>query len=249
MVQVYFPTENLEFNIARGLVRDTFDVHKFGSNSNIGNGVANIETVWDGSNLYPWSTWDSGADNIYLASTNSADTSRQIEIQGLDASYNLQTETVTLNASDATTAVATTNTFIRVFRMRNTGSTTCAGNITAKYASSGGTTIAQITAGNEQTLMAIYTVPANHDAYLLQLEGSSKKNNEITMRLAIRSFGGVFRNNHQCSFIGNQYLYPYSIPFKIEPKSDIDIRAFAGAAGVSVDATFNMVLIKNPIGP
>lgn len=246
---VYFPMDDVYLNVARGLVKDTFDVHKFGSNPSIGNGLANIETIWDGSNLYPWSTWDSGADNLYLGSTNSVDTSVQVEVQGLDENYNILTETVTLDGTDpSTTSVATIGTFIRVFRMRNTGSKSIVGNVQAKYGSSSGTVLAQITDGNNQTLMALYTVPAGYKAYLLQLEGSSKKNNEITMRFVVRNFGGVFRTNHQCSFIGGQYLYPYSVPFEIDEKSDIELRAYAGSAGVSCDATFNMVLIKKPLG-
>jgi hypothetical protein len=245
---VYYPMDDVYLNIARGLVKDTSDIHKFGANPSLGNGLANIETIWDGSNLYPWSTWDSGADNLYLASSNSADTSRVIEVQGLDENYNLQIETVTLNASDATTAVATANTYIRVFRMRNVGSTGIAGNVTAKYGTSGGTTVAQITDGNNQTLMCIYTIPAGYKGYLLNFELSSGKNDEIHTKLFIRDFGGVFRLNHQAAFAQIQYNYKYSVPFEINEKADIDLRAYAGSAGVDISGTFNLILMKKPLG-
>lgn len=244
----YYPTEDTYLNIARGLVRDTFDVHKFGSNSALGNGLENIETIWDGSSLYPWATWDAGANTVFLASSQSGDTSRVVEIQGLDANYDALTETITLDGSDGTTAVESTNEYIRLFRMRNVGSTDISGNVTAKYGASGGTTVAQITGSANQTLMCVYTIPSGYKGFLLQFEGSSKKNAEITMKLTFRDFGQVFRTIHQCSFIGGQYDFNFSVPLAVEAKTDIDVRAFAGSAGVSVDATFNLVLIKNPLG-
>ena len=245
---VYFPTEDTHLNIARGLVKDTFDVHKFGANPSLGNGSANIETIWDGSNLYPWSSFGSGS-LLYLKSSSSSDTSRQIEIQGLDTNWDLQTETVTLDGTDPTaTAVVTENQFIRVFRMRNTGSTDVIGNITAKVTSASGTTVAQITDGNNQTLMCVYSVPRNYKAYLLNLESCSAKNEEITIKFFIRNFGGVFRLQHQAKFTAAQYNYNFTIPLEFDAKSDIDFRAFAGNTGVDITGTFNLVLIKQPIG-
>lgn len=244
----YYPTEDTYLNIARGLVRDTFDIHKFGSNSALGNGIANMETVWDGSSLYPWATWDAGANTVFLASSQSGDTSRVVEIQGLDANYDELTETITLDGSNGTTAVESTNEYIRLHRMRNVGTTDISGNVTAKYGASGGTIVAQISGSHNQTLMSIYTIPAGYKGFLLQFEGSSKKNNEITMKMTFRDFGQVFRTIHQCSFIGGQYDFNFSVPLAVEAKTDIDVRAFAGSAGVSVDATFNLVLIKNPLG-
>lgn len=245
---VYFPTEDTHLNIARGLVKDTFDVHKFGANPGVGNGVANIETIWDGSNLYPWSSFGSGS-LLYLKSDDSDDTSRQIEIQGLDTNWDLQTETVTLDGTDPTaTAVVTENQFLRVFRMRNTGSTDVVGNITAKVDSASGTTVAQITDGNNQTLMCVYSVPQNYKAYLYNLESVSAKNEEITIKFFVRNFGGVFRLQHQAKFTASQYNYNFSIPLEIDEKTDIDFRAYADSTGVDVTGTFNIVLIKQPIG-
>ena len=244
----YYPTEDTYLNIARGLVRNTFDVHKFGSNSALGNGLENIETIWDGSSLYPWATWDAGANTVFLASSQSGDTSRVVEIQGLDANYDALTETITLDGSDGTTAVESTNEYIRLFRMRNVGSTDISGNVTAKYGASGGTTVAQITGSANQTLMCVYTIPTGYKGFLTNIEGSSRKSEEITMRMTLRNFGQVFRTIHQGSFIGGQYNFDFSVPFAIDAKTDIDMRAFGGSSGNSVDGTFNLVIIKNPLG-
>ena len=130
-------------NLARGKLRNAYHVHKFGRNTSLSNGVD--ETIWDGSSLYPWATWDAGANTVFLASSESDDTSRVVEIQGLDANYDALTETITLDGSDGTTAVESTNEYIRLFRMRNVGSTDISGNVTAKYGASGGTTVANLT--------------------------------------------------------------------------------------------------------
>ena len=82
-------------------------------------------------------------------------------VSGLDANYDEVSEAFTLNGSGTYT---TTQTFLRVFRAYVTGSTAPAGNITI----SNGSTYAQITAGENQTLMAVYTVPAGKSLYVYQ---------------------------------------------------------------------------------
>ena len=236
--------DDWKLNLARNKLRNAFHVHKFGANSSPANGVE--ETVWDGSNLYPWSTWDAGDDNVYLKSDDSDDAGITVFIQGLDADYNLQSEVVTLDAVDpSTTAVASSNTYIRLFRMYNTSSQQEVGDISAHYGSSSGTKVAQITAGEGQTLMAVYTIPAGHVGLLVEWDFSGSANAALDARLLVRPSGNVFRNQHQAATYGGQYNKEFTVPLRFTEKSDIDVRVTAGTGSATIGSNFELVVVED----
>lgn len=235
--------DDWKLQAARGKLRNAFHVHKFGRNSAPANGVE--ETVWDGSNLYPWATWHTGgADNVYLKSSATGDESKTIFIQGLDADFNVQSETVTLDAADSTTGVASANTYVRLFRMYNSGATDFVGNVGAHYGSASGTLVAQVLIGQEQTLMAVYTVPAGHTAYLMKYDFSGSANSAISSRLLFCEPNGVFRVQHSGSVYGGQYDYAFDIPLAVPEKTDIDLRVTAGTGAAIIGANFNLIAVK-----
>ena len=223
--------------IAVGNVKNTSHINKFGYNSSVG---SSYETITDlGTNNLPTS-----AAVVSVVSASTADTSagtgaRTVEIQGLDADYNLKTETVTMNGQ---TAVTTTATFIRVFRMRvataGTGEVN-AGNITASISSSD---VARINADEGQTLMAVYTVPANKTAYLVKFQGSISKNQEAQFQLRARESSGAWNVKGLWGTFAASVNYDYPVPLKFEEKTDIQIRAKAGATS-EVGAIFDLILI------
>lgn len=234
--------DDWKINAARGKLRNAFHVHKFGRNTAPANGVE--ETVWDGSTLYPWSTWDAGADTVYLKSSATGDESKTIFIQGLDANFNLQSETVTLDAADSTVGVASANTYVRLFRMYNTGSVPFVGNVGAHYASAAGTLVARVLIGQEQTLMAVYTVPAGHTAYLMKYDFSGNANSAIASRILFCEPNGVFRVQHSGAVYGGQYDYAFDIPLAIPEKTDIDLRVTASTGAALIGANFNLLVVK-----
>jgi len=241
-VSTFLFGDDWKLNVARGKLRNSFSVHKFGRNTAPANGVE--ETVWDGSNLYPWATWDAGADNVYLKSSATGDESKTIFIQGLDADFNLQSETVTLDASDSTTGVASANTYVRLFRMYNTGNTDFVGDVGAHYGSAGGTLVAQILIGQGQTLMALYTIPAGHTAYLMKYDFSGSANAAISSRLLFCEPNGVFRIQHSGSVYSGQYAYEFQVPLSIPEKTDIDLRLTAGTGSAVLSANFDLLVVK-----
>ena len=148
--------------VAKGDFTGYTNVSKFGNNPSVKS--AGFETIWDGSNLYPWPT---SAQTLDIVSDNANDDvastgARTIEIQGLDSNWDLQTVTYDM---DGTNTVTTTESFLRVFRARivTAGSSeTNEGTITMNHTTSGDL-LAQIsynTIGQGQTLMACYTIPA-----------------------------------------------------------------------------------------
>ncbi len=98
MASMYLSPEHF-IQIAAGNVHDTSHINKFGYNPSVG---LQYETVHDGSNIYSYPTTAAVASVV-----GSSDAGAVIEIQGLDADYNLQTENVTVGSSSA-------NTFIRI---------------------------------------------------------------------------------------------------------------------------------------
>ena len=56
----HYPTGNLGLNIARGLVKGTTYIHKFGAVPSMSTNTTG--TVWDvGDTLYPWSAFASAS--------------------------------------------------------------------------------------------------------------------------------------------------------------------------------------------
>lgn len=168
-----FGPRDTDLQVARGKTPAQTGVNKFGRSPDIGTAAALPKDVWDVSNsAYNWMTSASALD---VSSSSTADDgdpagtgAQTIKIEGLDSSWNAQTETVTM---DGTSTVTTSNTWIRVNRayVVTAGSGDAnAGNITIQV-TGGGATVAYIGAGNGQTLMAVYTVPNGKKLYLRKM--------------------------------------------------------------------------------
>ena len=154
--------------VAKGNVNKHSAVNKFGRNTEIDTTTL-PEDIWDAGGEWVAPTIARIHD---IASTSTNDSSldkgmRTVNIQGLDANFDLQSETVVLNG---TTNVPTVNSYTRIFRMygETFGSdSTNLGDITAT-AQTDATVTAQITTGKGQTLMAIYTIPNGKTGYVTQ---------------------------------------------------------------------------------
>lgn len=80
------------------------------------------------------------AATYYIYSDNSADTNKNVFIEGYDNSGNFKSETVTTNNSNGTTPVATANTYVGISKCYSKTSTLYAGNVYISDNSGGGTT-------------------------------------------------------------------------------------------------------------
>jgi len=232
------------WQIRRGLVREK-GLFKFGFNPIVGTELA---TIWSQGGLYSYLT---SASILKISSSNTNDTSegtgaRTVQLRGLDANYDEVTETVILNGQ---TAVNTNNQFIRINRMIVLSAGTGGANAGVIYAGTGTVTTgvpenkyATIAIGDNQTLMALWTVPRNHTAYIYTLQlstGSSSTNKFVTGRLAIREFGGTFAIKYITSFANTKIYVDLPIPIVAGEKSDIELRAITSSQtdGVSGDIT------------
>ncbi len=225
-------------DIARGAERDYIGEHKFGSNPNL---VSGSQSIWTQGGLYPWSQFDAGARTLYIISTSASDTA-SIEIFGLNANWELQSETLQMAGL---TAVPTTKTYRRIYRMIYDHSASNAGIISARTLSGTGTVEANITAGTAQTLMAVYTVPKGYNAYLCQVTVGIGKGGDASFRLYTRDnyYGASYFNiKSDVNLYQTTISQDYTVPLRIKQQTDMDFRALTTGNNFSATASFDLIL-------
>ena len=158
--------EPFELQVGRGLITNHQLVEIFGYSTQIG-GTA-LGPLWEGlSQSGGTYTYPSSAGVVVLLSASGAtDAGLTIQVNGLDSSYNLLSESVTLNGSGTAT---TTNSFFRINGMFVTNGVN-AGNITGKIAT---VLYAQINGSVGQTQMSLYTVPKGYTFYLTNVQANA----------------------------------------------------------------------------
>jgi hypothetical protein len=232
--------------VQQGKVPGYTMINKFGYNPSIGSGA--FETIWETGNDYPW---QSSAVTVDVVSDNTNDDvagtgARTLRIQGLDSSYNLVEETVDM---DGTTTVTTTQTFLRVFRMSVETAGTSGNNegtITVTY-TGGSDVAATITAGNGQTLMTLYTIPAGYTGYLLSMNISSGKDQEMEFKFIQRDNGvanAAFQTKQFLDVRGGQTTVIFNAINIIPQKSDIYVSGKASSTS-SASASFDLLLVQD----
>ena len=176
----YLWDEAWELNVSRNKVRGAFHVIKFGTNNDVD---GSLETIWDAGGLYTYLTT---AATVTVTSTDSNDSetgtgARTVTVEGLDASYNRVSETLTVGGGAGTTE------FLRVFRAFVASSGSTGSNEGTISISSGATTLAQIRAvgsptasGLGQTFMAIY-IPCLQDTLDISLIGMYRLQKQMVM--------------------------------------------------------------------
>jgi hypothetical protein len=239
---------NIPFYLAvqQGKVPGYSMVNKFGYNPTIGSG--SFETIWETGGNYSWQstavTVDVVSDDVNddVAGTGA----RTLRIQGLDGSYNFAEETVDM---DGTTTVTTTQTFLRVFRMsvETAGSSgNNEGTITVTY-TGGSDVAATISAGNGQTLMALYTIPAGYTGYLLSMNISSGKDQEMNFKFIQRDnsvANAAFQTKQFLDVRGGQTTVIFNAINVISEKSDIYVSG-KGSSTSSASASFDLLLVQD----
>ena len=232
--------------VQQGKVPGYSMINKFGYNPSIGS--ISFETIWETGNDYPWQTAQATLDVVSddtdddVAGTGA----RTLRIQGLDGSYNLAEETVDM---DGTNTVTTTQEFLRVFRMsvETAGSSgNNEGTITVTY-TGGSDVAATISEGNGQTLMTIYTIPAGYTGYLLSMNISSGKDQEMDFKFIQRDnsvANAAFQTKQFLNVRGGQTTVIFNAINIIPQKSDIYVSAISSSTS-SASASFDLLLIQD----
>lgn len=232
--------------IANGEQTGASKINKFGAAPDFDTGDGEV-TVWDGAeDATAWElmnyVYSTTADIDSISSDNAGDT-QDIEIQGLDTNGALTTQTITLQGQ---TRVPLTTNLKRVFRAKNVGSTDLAGHVfvyvngtlTGGIPNTNADIRAIIHPENNQTEMAIYTVPAGKKAYICGFYGSTAgavKSSNYILRLKARPDGQVFQLKHKLVVTETSpYMHKYCMyngPFTAG--TDIEMTVQTTATGVT----------------
>lgn len=252
-----FPPQAQDFalDVARGVIPGVSAVNKFGRNPDI-DLASDPEDVWDAGGIWVAPTT---ARTHQIVSTDTNDDgspagtgARTVKIFGLDSTGALQEETVTM---DGTTNVATANTYTMIHRMFvvTAGSTgNNVGNITAT-ADTDATVTAQITAGQNQTLMAIYRIPLAKTGYLtswyVSLGPGSGGTADATVEIQAQPNGEVFQVKSVVGVSGGanslaqKIFNPYA---KFEALTTLKIQVEeVDASNADVSAGFDLILVDD----
>ena len=256
-------------SIAEGNVTGKTFVHKFGEAPDFDQADGEV-TMWDGANdaLFAGSppmtyTFSSSADIGLISSSDNGDT-QEIEIQGLDTDFNLVIQTITLTGqTDVDMSAVGGTDLIRVFRMKNIGSTDIAGVVyirTNGSAQTNGvpntvnTVRAIINNGNNQTLMAVYTVPNGKTGYMrswFAATAGANRSSEYKIKIKARPEGQVFKVKHSSAISDegtSKDNHPYIEPEVFAAKTDIIMAVtmlLSAATQADISGGFDIVLVDD----
>ena len=231
--------------VARGLVTGTSVVQRSGHNGDIGNGAT--ESIWVEGGIYPFTTWEDTAQKLYVISTSASDTGQTIYIEGLDASWNRITETITTNG---TTAVATTKNFLRIHTATITShNTPSVGSITFRLTSGTGTVVAHIGIGLGMTKLSQYTIPAGYTGYITYGDATTFRtgsgNIGSRLNMMVRPYNGTFVAAFTAEVVNGYYRNDFTVPMVVTEKSDIDVQITADGNGTIATCNYQILLIQN----
>ena len=249
-------TEPFYLQVARGQVEHHKNIFKFGFNPDVDD---SLETVWVQGGLY---SYLSSASTLYISSSSTADDAagtgaRTATISGLDANYNEVSVTVELDGQNGVQLGDASN-WIRVFRISVNTAGSGGQNAGVLYVGTEASPTSGVPAnkyatvaiGDNQTLMALWTVPAGYTAYLLQTDttvATTQNNKYATMSLVARPINCAFRVVDRFVKAESSTHQEYTIPLKFEEKTDIEFRAIgdSAAADIAISAAMDLIYIKN----
>ena len=256
---------DFQLEISRDRVLGISHINKYGRNPDCDQAASatavNIgRSIWDGgiagavnwlaptvSRIHQLKSTDAD-DDTDGGGTNAG--ARTVQIYGLDSNYALFNETLTLNG----TGNVATASYTMIYRMivRTAGGTGWnEGTITAT-ADGDSTVTAQITIGNNQTLMTQFMIPANTKGYITNYSGTLKKTGGVAkfadMFLMSMEFGEVWRlrESGSCASDGqNKFSHDFR-PYKtLQAKELIEIVANPSADAQDVSASYDLILIDD----
>lgn len=225
-------------------------VDKFGANYDIDT-TTDPEDVWSQGGTYTFLT---SATTLYLSSSDNGD-DQTITVEGLDGNYALQSKSKALTGQ---TQVALDGTWLRVFRAYNGDTTATAGDVyvaetddlTGGVPDTATKIKAKIDAAAQQTLMAIYTIPAGYTGYLLRwyAGGTNLKTSTAIVELQAQLTGGVFRIKRRIGIAAtgsSTYQESPSIALRYPAQTDIKVVVReVGANDVDISAGFDLLLVS-----
>lgn len=232
--------------VAQGVVPGYSSFSLFGYNPDLDQVE---ESVWPDGGTVPHPT---SASQLTVASTDINDDgspvgtgARTVYIEGLNGSYEVVSETITLNG---TTGVTTSNSYLYVnqFYVATVGSGGAnAGDITAKV---GATLYDIIATGYNKRTTAHYCVPAGYSAYITEgtfTAGQASGSTGVTGFLKSHGPDGIVRVAAVTALNNGSVQYDFSNPLTIPEKTCFGATAVGSANNNLVSAFFNVLLVQD----
>lgn len=217
-----------DVQVSRGKVPGVIQVNVFGYGNNVTN--ASYTSLWeDGVYEFP-----AAAATMNVFSSSASDTGAVVTISGLDANYNMISESLTLAG---TSNVATTKQFLRIntFNMTtpNTSQNTNVGTITLKNAANS----AMMYPGVGRMQNSWYSIPAGYSLYIRNINifsGETKTGATPTwFYYRVRNHNNVtgMHYNVLTTSFQNEYKVQRNNPVRYTEKSDIEWQFSSSDAG------------------
>lgn len=234
--------------VSQGKIAGNSVIDKYGEVENIQTTDGSVD-IWELTSLYNYDA-ENTAPIVSLISDNALD-NQLIEISGLDIDGKDVTQQITLNG---TTRVSLSTPLWRVYRMENVDNTDLQGTVYC-YIGTGIAPInseirAIIVGDNNQTLMAIYTIPIGKVGFLTRGEaGVTRNQSNGTANISYRSrrYKKVFKvkkdfdiNNQGTSVYQDVRSFPDPIPALTDIKLTVNS---VSANNTGVFATFDILLV------
>ena len=247
--------------IATGGIAGISHINKYGRNPDCdpkGTSTAvNIgRSIWDGGIAGAANWLAPTVSRVHqLKSTDANDTSdgsgaRTVQIYGLNSSYALFNETLTLNG----TANVATSSYTMIYRMivRSGGATGWNEGTITVTADTDNTVTAQIAIGNCETLLTQYMVPANTKGYMTNFSGTLKKSGGqakfADIFLMSKEFGQVWRVRESGSAASdgqNQFAHKFDPEKVFQAKELIELRGNPSAVAQDVSGSYDLILVDD----
>ena len=248
-------SEDFYLDVARGLKPGITHINKFGE---VKSSTINLEIpIWDGGInglAYPYPL-TATITHVSTAVNDIPMLGAQINVQGLDATWNLVNQTVLLDATLTTTAVALTTPLIRIFRMKVEANVKTLQLVQAHDLLKANI-FAQIGIGYNQTLMAMFTVPAGVTAFMTNYYGDVLENivlgkdpdaTEFYIWAADRLNGYEFQIKHERGIPkgAGGFVHNFKPYVKFTERTDILMATECSGQPGHIHAGFDLILVDN----
>jgi len=260
-------TIDMGLDICMGSYEGISGINKFGRNIEIDSGVT--ADIWDGGHTVAsggvsliWvAPTQARAHNIVSSSTSDDGDpvgvgARTIQIYGLTSWDSEEvSEVITMNG---TSNVATTNSYVIIYRMKvlTKGATSANVGIIKATAVTDNTITAQIRAGQGQTQMAIYAIPSTQKLYIGRLYANCNKaaGNAALMDTSLlvnpepdaELTNFITKHTFGLQTVGTSaFTIPYYIPKLIEGPAIVKVQCLSGTNDMDVSAGFDAVVVNN----
>ena len=224
-------------SIAQGEVTGHSYINKFGYRTNVGGNNNYYDITVGGAYSFP-----TAATTASVTSSNTGeDNGGTVKVDGLDANYNEISETITIGQTG-------TKSFFRVHRAAmvtaGSGNEQNEGNITVTVNAK---TVAYIPATYGQTQQCVYTVPANHNAYIMQIDGGVDEK-EKPAHLRLRAIDRTVTNPSWRSIMYFVFETSYaqhnqSVPIKVTEKTDLLLQMKSPDGSIEMSGGFDLILV------